>query len=281
MPFPRTISASKINDFNKCPTLFAKSYFGEPGPRTININLASGAAIADGLHAGRKAYGEGKSFDEIIHCAQLAAWHKFLDFYPGDPWERNVRGLPNVLTKVTSYFTDYFPLGSEVFELSVSELGAEAEFSAHAELDPALLNPDTNEPILYSVRYDARVKNNVLGYGILDDKSTGSITDYWLNQWQLSGQMQGYLFVDSVWNNPPAQFVIIRGIPMTRDDSPMIELPPIFINEVAQAAWLADTIETIEDMIAMYKGTRRTRKARDWQCGGCVMRGVCENESLL
>lgn len=187
MEFPRVISSSLRESFSRCP---AKFYYDTiiglvpKGPESVH--LTAGAAYAAGLEACRREYHTSHDFDKAIAKGLEAL---IQEYGPFDPPENETKTLERTIAAYVEHLVQY-PLATDHVQPSFGVGGPRVEFSFALELPQR--HPVTNEPLLFSGRFDQLAEFNGALF-IFDDKTTGSISHYWRQQWDLRSQITAYV----------------------------------------------------------------------------------------
>jgi hypothetical protein len=188
MEFPRVISSSIREDFSRCPQKFFNStILGiQPKGEEINVHLTAGGAYAAALESLRREYYTTGDYDKAI-ASGLEALIK--SYGPHDPHEGETKTLDRTIAAYIEHLVRY-PPATDHIKPSMGPNGPRVEFSFALELP--FHHPVTNEPILFSGRFDQLADFNGALF-IFDDKTTGSLSKYWRQQWDLRSQITGYV----------------------------------------------------------------------------------------
>ena len=91
----------------------------------------------------------------------------------------------------------------------------------------------------------------------VDEKTTGSSFFRWEKGWTLWGQFIGYQWACQV-RGLDVQRLLVRGIQIGKNDCKYIQ-HFVSSSEAVTARWMDDLLETIDQMIFMYKRQKFTR----------------------
>jgi hypothetical protein len=186
MEFPRVISSSLRESFSRCPAkLNYDTIIGLVPKGPASVHLTAGGAYAAGLEALRREYFTTGDYDRAVALG-LEALIK--SYGPHDP-ENETKTFERTVAAFIEYLYQY-PPATEHAKPVMGSSGPRVEFSFVLELP--VLHPVTREPILFSGRFDQMVDYNGALF-IFDDKTTGSISKYWRQQWDLRSQFTGYV----------------------------------------------------------------------------------------
>lgn len=274
MPFPEVVDSTILATFRSCPYKFNLSYVEHWKPKGESVHLVAGKAYADGLERARRAHWEfGKSPDEALAIGIGALLKSYGDF---DPPESSAKTPDRMVGALESYFAQY---GWDTDSAQPAQIGNRwgIEFS-FAEPLP-VLHPVTGQPLIYSGRADCIV-NYAGGLYILDDKTTSSLGDSWLNQWGLRSQFTGYCWAARNVGLSPAG-VLVRGVSILKTKYGHAQVPTQRAGwEIAR--WLDQTCRDLERAIAQWQAGVWDMNL-DHACteyGGCAFsREVCKSES--
>lgn len=210
-PFPEFFDNSARNYLIACETKYYYGILRHLKPKGEgNVDLVSGAAIASGLEAFRRAfYLEGLSHDESLYRAIIAALIEYGDFQPPENVEgsRKYKNAEHVCRALVYYFDHYNPRTDHLQPYNTAN---PFEFTFAIPIEVA--HPETGNPILYVGRQDMIARYNNDCYGD-DEKSTTSLGKTWARSFDLDSQFTGYTW-GMLESGIPARGVIARGISM-------------------------------------------------------------------
>lgn len=222
---PPYIDSTMVTCFRSCPRKFYQEFILGLRPPGISIDLHAGGCFASALETVYKAVWESnKPIDEALrigHAAFLVAWGDF----EIPEYKRTAKTMDRMWEAVEEYFAKYPPLTDHMKPYFVDGKPT-FEFTFSIPLEPAIhpgdlgmddrmeyfpLHPVTNEPWLYSGRFDKL--GEYQGKPVVsDDKTTGrSISSGWAEQWNLRNQFLGYVWACQQ-SGLAVDSVVVRGI---------------------------------------------------------------------
>lgn len=204
---PAYIDSTMMTAFRSCPRKFYNEFILGLRPPGISIDLHAGGAFAHALEIVRKEiYVNQRDINEALIRANAA-----FEIYWGDfviPEHKKTNKRPDrVWAAVESYFSTYVPSVDHIQPYFVNGHPTfEFTFAIPLELPGFPLHPVSNEPFLYSGRFD--MLGEYMGLPIVEDDKTSGAGHYanWSEKWDLRSQFIGYtwacqqlgLAVDSV-----------------------------------------------------------------------------------
>lgn len=202
MMFPTVIDASMRESFSACPRKFWWQYMRNLARSEVNIHLLAGGAFAKAMEVTRKAFWlEGKLADEALGLGAIALVKAFEDY---DMEEVSNKSCLGMLGALDHYFAVY-PLASDMVKPYKGSI--ECSFALPI---PDVKHPQTGEPILYAGRFDMLGQMGDQLF-VVDEKTTAALGFAWSRQWELRGQIIGYMWAANQmgWKVDGA---LIRGI---------------------------------------------------------------------
>lgn len=215
---PRNVDSTMISCFRSCPQKFYREFILGLRPSAVSIDLHAGGCFAAGLETFYEAiHLGGKTVEQalmIAHRRFLAEWGDFVII------KNTLKTRENVWAAIEDYIATYPPLTDKVQpyvlngkptmeftfaipllpieEAKPEQLDANSKYTnfdptwySNDNYRPFPLHPVTNEPFLYSGRFDMLGE---LGKRPVwrDEKTTTSIGITWASQWDLRSQFSGY-----------------------------------------------------------------------------------------
>ena len=274
-PFPEVLDNTFISAFRDCPQ---KAYYH--GVMRIvpahasNTNLIAGGAFARGLEITRKAF-----FDdnETFDAAQLKGLRALIAYY-GDhepSAKAAVKDVWRTALALVAYFTA-FPIDQNLKPVKLKNNKHAIEYSFAVPLD--IKNPQTNDPLLYTGRFDFLGITDGGMLVVVDEKTSTTLGDQWIVQWQLSNQMSGYVWA-SQSHGIPVENAWIRGLAFLKNGYSTTD----YITPRPQ--WLIKTFKenlnlTLNRIIESWR-TNKWEKNFGKACasfGGCPYLTLCSHE---
>ena len=251
--FPPVIDSTMRSSFLLCPHHFFRRHCqGLVVPReAISVHLHFGGCLARGLEATRRSYHSTGSPEEAVLRGTEALIQHWGDYIPPiDPTRSEAtKTLDACVLALHDYFVEW-PLATDPVQIAVIEQEPCIEFSGAIPIAD-LRHPVTNEPLLYSGKFDLLGVFENAHWG-LDDKTTGYAVSNWADQWKLRGQFTGYSYIAREWGVPLAGF-LVRGIqPLARSTrlipTVLISMPPWKLDQ-----WMAQLIHDVQRMLSYWE----------------------------
>src|SRR5208282_3315991 len=184
--FPPVIDSSIMASFKACPTLFRREYIEDWKAKDPSVHLHAGAAFAKGIEVARtEFYVAGASLLSALEKGREALAEAYGDF---DCPHNSAKTKDRMLGAFDFYWANY-PLNADSPPIILPNGWRGIEFSFAEPL--SILNPDTQEPLIYCGRMDA-ILSFAGGALITDDETTSSLGPTWSRQWDLRSQFTGY-----------------------------------------------------------------------------------------
>ena len=211
--FPKVITSSLRETFNKCHKKFYHETICGTAPKGQNIHLEFGGAYAKALEYFRIAYyGEKyqhlpqpERYEEAVVDGLIALIAKWGDYEPDEAETKNFDRL------VGSYieYLSLYPPETDHIKPSMFEGKPRVEFSFLFEI-PTVQHPVTGDPLLFAGRFDMLGDFNG-GLFVFDDKTTGAMGPTWAGQWDLRSQFSAYCYGARL-NDRPVIGAVVRGM---------------------------------------------------------------------
>lgn len=273
--FPELIDSTMTNDYSSCPTLFNLARIYGLSPKGGSVHLIAGGAFAKGCEVARKAfYQEGKSHEDAVADAVIAAWEHYGDFEPEEKYQ--TKSAERVAYALVEYFEEY-PFESDKLQPYIRADGSPAiEFEFSFPLETK--HPKTGNPLLYGGRLDM-VGVYLDNLWATDEKTTTRLGPQWLKSFDLRGQMIGYCYAAQLFDLPVNGF-IIRGISFLKNYYDHAEV----ISPISQYLiddWRESLEAKAQDMVRdwernyFYKSFGEACNAY----GGCQFKNLCTKQN--
>lgn len=187
MQFPLVITSTLRDSFSKCPAKFNyETIIGLSPKGTQNVHFAAGGAYAKGLEVLRTEFYSTGDY-EVAVAKGLEAL--IIAFGAEDPDPKEAKQFDRVVAAYVEHLFQYPPFTDHA-KPTIGSQGPRVEFSFVLELPYS--HPVSGEPLLFAGRFDALAEFNGALF-VFDDKTTGSISKYWRQQWDLRSQITGYV----------------------------------------------------------------------------------------
>lgn len=270
-PFPAVLDSTLIAAFRSCPQKSFLEFIHHWKSREPSVHLHAGAAYAKGLEVARTEYYiNGAHPDDAVAAGLSALLTAYGDFdCPAD----SAKSAERTAGALEFYFSHY-PLGSDpAIPMTLPGGKRGIEFSFLEPLD--FLHPETNEPLLFSGRFDMMVDFENLQLGE-DDKTASQLGASWSRQWDLRSQFTGY-----TWGAGKAGIrldgFLVRGVSILKtkyDTLQAITYRPQWQID----RWYGQLLRDIKRMTECWESGMW-----DWnldhacaEYGGCQFRQVCQ-----
>ena len=212
--FPLVWNDSLRSAFVSCPRAAFWEFFHHFRSGAPNVHLHAGKAWAAALETTRLAYyGDGIPAPEAQALGLLTLISTYGDFTPS---ARDANKSLERMMEAFSYYFTAFPLDTDPVQPYRARNGKPmVEFNFALPIDPDLLHPDTNEPILFAGRADM-VATFAGALSIYDDKTTGQLGQTWAQQWNRRSQFSAYAWAAREYGIPVSQ-IVVRGIAILKE----------------------------------------------------------------
>lgn len=209
LSFPPVIDSSMRSQFVSCPHSFFRRYIQGLQRPGNSVHLHFGGAFAAGLAAYRDAFYL-KGCDTETSLAIGAA--EITRFWGNAEFAHENKTLIRCIGALEAYSAHYPPATDHCVPL-VHEGTIHTEFSFGLPL--GIHHPETDEPLIYSGRFDMLGVLHGNSLCIEDDKTTTQLGQTWGQQWRLRAQFTGYAWGAAQYGHN-IQGVVVRGISILR-----------------------------------------------------------------
>lgn len=246
--FPSVIDSTMVNDFRRCPTLWAERYINRLELPGESVDFMFGGCFAKGVEIARKQHFVKGLSEELAITAGIAAAVKQWGYW--DEPQGHVKNVQNLVLALDGYFKQW-PLSQPPFPRTEDAI----EYTFGIPL-PHIRHPDNGGYMVYGGRFDMLGRDGDMVYPV-DEKTTGSSMFKWAEGWNFWGQFIGYQWACQM-QGEPVDKLLVRGIFVYKNE---IKYIPHFTSatQTVIARWLDDLQETIEQMIFMYKRSKFSR----------------------
>lgn len=276
---PLYIDSSMLSTFRSCPKKFYWQYMQKLKPMGFSIHLTAGAAYASALDAIRSLQAKSKEPIE----AELLMEHAlpyFLSSWDGPlnedeiPSRARAKNIHNMLAVLELYLKEYHPFYDNIQPYIKPDGNAATEFSFAIPLP--ILHP-SGEQFTYVGRFDmlgiARNTNEMV---VLDDKTTGGLSSYWLDQWDMRGQFMGYIWACKAMGYPVDK-AVVRGTGIQITDTKFVDVDCYYPDHLI-LRWQNELFDSLELMKMMAERNHWPYSFGDacTSYGGCPMKQLCQ-----
>lgn len=247
-PFPAAIDNTIRSTFKACKRkglyriLLARQ---SPFP---SIHLHAGGAFAKGLETARRAYYlGGESPEDSVALGWQALHEEYGDFEPAKPMPN--KSAHRMGEALVSYFDEY-PLPTDHIRPAMFNGQPAVEFNFAIPLP--ITHPETGDPLIYCGRFDMLGESNGQLF-VVDEKTTGSLGEYWSRRYELSAQFTGYCW-GAMQYGYPVVGAIVRGIGILSKEIKHAALPflrPQFMID----EWYRQMLRDVSEMRQAYLDT--------------------------
>lgn len=257
------------------------------GPESVHLH--AGGAFARGLEVTRKAfYGDGLDADDAIGLGWAALQAAYQVDYDSASLGRSAKTPDRMGAALVDYF-DTYPLATDWIKPAFRQDGAPAvEFTFAIPLP--LVSPETGEPILYTGRFDMLGQSGDKFF-VVDEKTSGSLGEYWARRYELSAQFTGYCWAARTFGFPVVG-ALIRGIGILKTELKHAEMP-LYRPDWMIAEWYHELVQEVGEMIDAWRALDDDM-ANQWHplifnpdyneaCGaygGCKYQPVCKTAPI-
>lgn len=213
---PAYIDSTMMSAFRSCPRKFFNEFILGLRPPGISVDLHAGGVFARSLEVFRnEIHINNRSIDEALLRANAAfeiAWGDFqipefkkTNKRPDRVWAA-VESYVNTYPPRTDHIQPYFADGKPTFEFTFA-IPLDGSFDGKSWP----LHPVTNEPFLYSGRFD--MLGEYVGQPVVEDDKTSGSGHYanWTEKWDLRSQFIGYTWACRQLGID-VDTVIVRGV---------------------------------------------------------------------
>jgi hypothetical protein len=263
-----------LSTFRACPKKFYWQYILHLKPMGFNIHLSAGAAYAAALDAIRKL--QGKHDEPLDHeTLFLEGFEHFLRSWQGPlDLEEHPKNIHNMLNTLELYLQEFHPFYDDVQPFKLDNGNVTSEFSFAL---PLPIKHPNGDPFIYVGRFDMLAYYKPGGFNcIYDDKTTGSLGPWWLNQFDMRGQFLGYIWACQQLGYD-INSAIVRGTGILKTETK-------FLTHIIQYEqhmidrWFETLCQSIEQLIHFEERDIWPYNFAD-SCssyGGCPMKTLCE-----
>lgn len=276
-PFPDTLDNTTVSTFMACQRKAQNSFFHKLAPTGTSTHLNAGGAIAKGVEIVRRSYYQhGRSAQASLADGLWALSKAYGSYDPptGNP-KLEAKDWSHCMLALSAYFSHY-PLEKEDLKPLVTAAGAAVEFTFALPLP--ILHPTTNEPILYTGRFDMVGVRNSLIWAV-DEKTCGSMGPTWGNQWSLRSQFLGYTWALHQ-SGLKAAGAIVRGICLQKTQFKFAEMQVMYPDFLIRR-WHDQLLRNITAMISAWKSGHFAYALGDacTSYGGCEFTTLCQSDN--
>ena len=225
IPFPTAIDSTMRAAFSACPTKFFNSYLlKKTASSNKSVHLVFGGAYAAALEAMRQSYYGTESGN--LNAAREAGAQALVRHWHNEGYDPNPEGTPKTLANCLRAFDSYLdfwrPADDHLAPLELSAGKFAIEFSFALPI-PGIYHPETQEPLLYSGRFDMLAQGRKGALYVVDDKTAGQLGKTLTSSMRLKSQFTGYVWACQQFGYN-VQHVIIRATQTLKTKIEHVEL---------------------------------------------------------
>lgn len=229
MAFPHVIDNTIRKALATCQQQAAYKHIDNIQPvGQLSIDLHFGRCFATGIERARKVffYTGGLADSAVANGveAAVAEWgsYQLLPDYKG---YKTLGRLPSAIR----YYFEQWPLGED--GLTPVEGGIECSF----DFEIPIAHPDEDVGLRYAGRFDMLATNKNGRLYVVDEKTAGKLGETWVSQWDLDGQMTGYIWGVRQTHGGEAEVMAqIRAISILSKEFGHVEIP------IVRPQWVID-----------------------------------------
>ncbi len=275
---PLFLDSTMISTFRACPKKFYWQYMLNLKPIGFNIHLTAGGAFAAALDVIRKT--QAASSDPLDHDLLFEiGFETFLQNWNGPldeselPPSAIAKNIHNMLAVLELYLENHHPFYDEVQPYRMPDGSVSSEFSFAI---PLPISHPSSDPFIYVGRFDMLGTYTPGGFPcVFDDKTTGSLSSYWTQQWDLRGQFLGYVWACQQMGYPVSH-AVVRGTGIMKTDTRFLTIPLSYDKHMIER-WFEELCFTL-DMMKFYHERSHWPYSFGDACtsyGGCPMKDLC------
>lgn len=272
--FPPVLDSAMLADRKTCGLFAYRRHFLALQPKGChNVDLHWGKCYATGLEVARLGYyRDGLNQLDATYAGMMAVDEEWGDFEADHPikTQERCRDAVEFYLREHPFADDYLqPYTSESFEWT-------------GVLELPFCHPDTNDPLLYAVRFDALCQAKGLVF-ILDDKTSGRGGANWGDQWNTRSQFLGYMYaVSKLLPQERVGGTVVRGLIVRKTGFECLEKLVPF-RPVLGERWWSMTVSTVSRMVEEWKGGVLPDPDFDLGCNAymrrCQFAILCESDN--
>lgn len=276
---PTFLDSTMISTFRSCPKKFYWQYMLNLKSLGSNIHLTAGAALASALDAIRQEQAKHSTALPVDHLYEVG-FKAFLNDWDGPLDEEEIppayqaKNIHNMLAVLEAYINEHHPFYDDVQPYRLPDGSVSSEFSFAIPLPTK--HPTTNDPFIYVGRFDMLGVYTPSGAAcVFDDKTTGSLSTHWTQQWDLRGQFLGYVWACQQLGYPVSH-AVVRGTGIMKTDTRFLTIPLSYDNHMIER-WYLELLDTLELMKMMNERNHWPYNFADacTSYGGCPMKDLC------
>ncbi len=272
--FPTSVDSTMLSAYRACAQKFFRGHIQCLQPDKVSIHLHAGGCFAHGIHTYRNAFYNDKL--EPRACAGLAMEAMMAFWGDYEAPDGHAKSHANVQKALLDYFEEYNP-EDDIVQPYMGGDGAAIEFSFGVPIP--INHPQTGDPLMYSGRFDMLGVRKPKILCVVDEKTTGSISYNWADQWPMRGQFIGYCWGAQQYGHK-VNHAVIRGVAIQKTQIKHAEAFVSYPNWLIER-WYKEMLVDVHNMVKCYKDGVWLHNYAD-SCsayGGCQYLNLCGSES--
>lgn len=246
--FPLVWDSTMRSAFASCPKKFWWEFVRKLGPCATSIHLHFGAAFARGIEITRRAYYDGQHDMETSMALGMEAL--IVEYGNFEDISGAAKHFGSCVEALVEYFLHHMPLSDPIQPYRDSSGKAAVEFTFALPIHE-VRHPVTGEELIYAGRFDMLGVYNGSLY-VVDEKTTSQLGASFYKQWDLRGQLTGYVWGASQYGLPVAG-AIVRGVAIKKSGidiaNPVIAQRPQWLVE----AWYKQLVRDLQRAVRCFE----------------------------
>ena len=187
--FPDVIDNTMLTAWRRCPQYFFRRYIQGLQPKEgISIDLHFGQCVAAGMQKARECYYLYGDVEDAKSYGIATARERWDSQKPdGERSGKTERGLISAL----GHMWNVWPL--EAYKPAPGLAGAGIEFAFEISV-PVTHPEDPYQQLKFGGRCDFVCQDSDGDIVIIDEKTSGNLSDAWMTQWAIDPQVTGYVW---------------------------------------------------------------------------------------
>lgn len=257
LSFPKVLDSTMLATFASCPHKFFIEYICKRSPLEISPDLHAGKCFAAALEAARIAFHLDRESPEKAleraHRVFIAEWGNF------EPPKGHIKTFEKMWEAVESYFDEY-PLDSDHLRPIIRSDNCRPAVEFTFSIPLPFQHPESSDPLCYGGRFDMLAKDgpNIV---VVDEKTTKYLYANWQKQFQMRGQLLGYIWAARIYGFH-AVGAVIRGIGIQKTQIKHQELTLLYAGyEIGR--WLDNMLTLVQQMLGYWEAMKEKEKWQD------------------
>lgn len=214
--FPSAIDNSMRKELVKCQKIAHWKFEQGLNAEEKSADLVAGGAFARGCEVTRRAFYEsGYPAENALSAGVQALYAEYGDFKCPAPKKYKTAKTADRMAGALAFYFGENPLDQVEFKPFLLEGKLSVEMSFNFPIP--ISHPVTHEQLTYCGRFDMLGMNDAGEVWVVDEKTTGEMSEAWVNQWLLDSALTGYCWgarklLDSAGFDNPVVGAVINGV---------------------------------------------------------------------